>query len=75
MALIFITPKGFITTLNIGIKTHNTSTRTNKLKLRLHSVQSNTAVCKSTQQHTAHHIVMIMPYQLKTQYFEYYNIT
>lgn len=44
MVLIFITLKGFIATLNIGIKSHNTSTRTNKSKLRLHFVQSYTAV-------------------------------
>jgi len=73
MVLKFITLKGFITTLNIGIKSHNTSTRTNKPKLRLNFVQSNTAIqynkCESTQQHTAHHIVMVMPYQLKTLVF------
>lgn len=73
MVLIFMTLKGFITTLNIGIKSHNTSTRTKKTKLRLHFVQSDTTVqynkCKSTQQHTAYHIVMVMPYQLKTLVF------
>ena len=60
MVLIFITLKGFITTLNIGIKLHNTSTRTNMPKLRFHFVQNDTTVQynkrKSTQQHTAHHI-------------------
>jgi hypothetical protein len=73
MVLIFITLKGFITTLNIGIKSHNTSTRTYKPKLRLHFVQSDTTVQynkrKSTQQHTTHHIVMVMPHQLKTLVF------
>lgn len=72
MLLICITLKGFITTLNIGIKSHNTSTRINKPKLRIHFVQRDTTVQykhKSTQQHTAHHIVMVMLYQLKTLVF------
>jgi hypothetical protein len=67
MVLIFITLERFITTLNIGIKSHNTSKQ----------VKTETSLCtelyscsvEQTQQHTAHHIVMVMPYQLKPLVF------
>lgn len=65
MVSIFITLKCFIIIQNIGIKSHNTSTKTNTPKARFHVVQSNKNVrynkYKSTQQHIAHHIVMVMP--------------